>query len=384
MEMAIGMVFIFLMLSLVVSAIREAIEARLQDRAKLLGRGLKEVLGGDAPLKSGTGVQGDELIVKFYGHPLIESLYSGPFDKKLLQYKRNTLGLWIPKYLMSFFVGRTKMPAYIPARSAALALLDLARTRGLAQGNGTNSTAVALGELKLSEVRLALQEQKDSRVARALLAALAESGEDVEKGVKAVQDWYDGSMDRVSGWFKRETQQILFVLGLVVAVGLNVDAIFMVKFLASNEAVRTRLVETAVESAKSPERKASVDRLRAPEAPSAPASTSPEAQGTPGTPAEPGKPSDPDANVTKAIDRFVKLSLPIGWTQTQWQEFRRQDWQVIAWSVVGWLLTAFALSFGAPFWFDVMNKLMVIRSTVKPHEKSPEEASEDRQRTKKA
>jgi hypothetical protein len=34
---------------------------------------------------------------------------------------------------------------------------------------------------------------------------------------------------------------------------------------------------------------------------------------------------------------------------------------------------------GAPFWFDLLNKVMVIRSTVKPHEKSPEEASEDRQ-----
>ncbi|MEJ8856330.1 hypothetical protein WKW79_17245 [Variovorax robiniae] len=383
MEMAIGMVFIFLLLSLVVSAIREAIEARLQDRAKLLGRGLKEVLGGDYPSKTGKGVQGDELIAKFYRHPLIESLYSGPFDENLLKYKRNTLGLWIPKYLMSFVTGRTKMPAYIPARSAALALLDLARTHRLGQGNGTDPTVVAIGELKLGEVRLALQEQKDSRVARALLAALAESGEDVEKGVKAVQDWYDGSMDRVSGWFKRETQQMLFVLGLVVAVGLNVDAIFMVKFLASDEAVRTRLVATAVDSGKSPELKASVERLRVAETPSAPASASPEAQGKPGTPAEQAKPSDPDANVTKAIDRFVKLSLPIGWTHTRWEEFRAREWQVIAWSVVGWFLTAFALSFGAPFWFDVMNKLMVIRSTVKPHEKSPEESSEDRQRTKK-
>ena len=29
---------------------------------------------------------------------------------------------------------------------------------------------------------------------------------------------------------------------------------------------------------------------------------------------------------------------------------------------------------GAPFWFDVLNRLMVIRSTVKPKEKSPDEA----------
>jgi hypothetical protein len=34
---------------------------------------------------------------------------------------------------------------------------------------------------------------------------------------------------------------------------------------------------------------------------------------------------------------------------------------------------------GAPFWFDLLNKIMVVRSTVKPKEKSPEEASEDRQ-----
>jgi hypothetical protein len=34
---------------------------------------------------------------------------------------------------------------------------------------------------------------------------------------------------------------------------------------------------------------------------------------------------------------------------------------------------------GAPFWFDLLNKVTVIRSTVKPHEKSGEEASEDRQ-----
>jgi hypothetical protein len=45
----------------------------------------------------------------------------------------------------------------------------------------------------------------------------------------------------------------------------------------------------------------------------------------------------------------------------------------------GWLATAMAVSLGAPFWFDVLNKVMVIRSTVKPHEKSGDEGSEDRQ-----
>jgi hypothetical protein len=47
--------------------------------------------------------------------------------------------------------------------------------------------------------------------------------------------------------------------------------------------------------------------------------------------------------------------------------------------LLGWFVTALAVTMGAPFWFDLLNKMMVIRSTVKPHEKSPEESSEDRQ-----
>jgi len=41
----------------------------------------------------------------------------------------------------------------------------------------------------------------------------------------------------------------------------------------------------------------------------------------------------------------------------------------------GWILTAIAVSLGAPLWFDLLNKFMVVRSTVKPREKSSEEAS---------
>ena len=40
-------------------------------------------------------------------------------------------------------------------------------------------------------------------------------------------------------------------------------------------------------------------------------------------------------------------------------------------------MTGFALSLGAPFWFDMLNKFMVVRATVKPHEKSQDEGSKD-------
>jgi hypothetical protein len=49
---------------------------------------------------------------------------------------------------------------------------------------------------------------------------------------------------------------------------------------------------------------------------------------------------------------------------------------------VGILVTGLAISQGAPFWFDVLNKFMVIRSTVKPSEKSREQPSKDRSASK--
>ena len=77
------------------------------------------------------------------------------------------------------------------------------------------------------------------------------------------------------------------------------------------------------------------------------------------------------------------MDLPIGWNvglpkravdgkvvvpaQTDWLQ-----------TLLGWLITAFAATLGAPFWFDLLNKVSVVRSTVKPREKSPDEASDDR------
>ena len=56
---------------------------------------------------------------------------------------------------------------------------------------------------------------------------------------------------------------------------------------------------------------------------------------------------------------------------------RRDIWNLLYAHWLGWLLTAMAISLGAPFWFDMLNKLIVVRSTVKPHEKSKEQESKD-------
>jgi hypothetical protein len=90
------------------------------------------------------------------------------------------------------------------------------------------------------------------------------------------------------------------------------------------------------------------------------------------------------------MTRIKSLGLPIGWDTSntdlfppgrEWKLLPKEtDWGLIKnWllKIGGLLITAFAISLGAPFWFDLLNKFMVVRSTVKPKEKSGEDTSKD-------
>jgi hypothetical protein len=99
---------------------------------------------------------------------------------------------------------------------------------------------------------------------------------------------------------------------------------------------------------------------------------------------EPGEDEDsPGKRLQKSLDELQKVGLPaggglpLGWNSQDARTVPRLAWPWVL-KVLGWLLTAAAISLGAPFWFDVLGKFMVVRSTVKPHEKSPEEGSADR------
>jgi hypothetical protein len=94
----------------------------------------------------------------------------------------------------------------------------------------------------------------------------------------------------------------------------------------------------------------------------------------------------------EAAALIQNLGLPIGWGATGRSAIIRMAsyhgtewWAPLAhfgiWLTLsfGWLMTALAVTLGAPFWFDLLNKLVVIRATVKPHEKSREEGSQDHQ-----
>src|SRR5258708_18112743 len=68
---------------------------------------------------------------------------------------------------------------------------------------------------------------------------------DVAKVRASLENWYDNSMDRVSGWFKTQTQLILLIIGLGVATFFNVDTIAVANNLLENPALRASIAAQA-------------------------------------------------------------------------------------------------------------------------------------------
>lgn len=308
-EIAVGLVLIYLLMSLILTAVQESIENLLKTRAVNLERSIRELLQGD-----------DALLARFYEHPLIYALYRGEYA-----------------YVERRKLGR-KLPSYIPRETFATVLLDLARAEARGETN-LNTLIAGFG---------AAAQQGGARLRR------------------EVEGWFDGAMDRASGWYKRRTQLRLFLIGLAVSVVLNVNSITIANYLAvspQQRALVTALAEQAAASAQ-------------------------------GVGSEAGRSLTAEEQA-ELRDELAKLGIPIGWRNNEWRKlwsgippFARTladtdagatlDGVVISVNLVlGYLITAFALMLGAPFWFDVLNRIMVIRATVKPKEKSPDEPSED-------
>jgi hypothetical protein len=354
-DVAIGIVFIYLLLSLMCTALREGLEGWLRTRASYLESGIRELLFDS---------EGQGLAELLYGHPLIHSLFPGSYAAPA---SGRTAGMFTRGY---------RLPAYIPSANFAAALIDIigrgpAPDGAFGAACGTpHPNAGATHPITIPEVRAHIATIENPAVQRAVLTALDTASGDLEKAKKNLEAWYDSAMDRISGRYRRSTQGMLFWIGFVVAVGFNVDTISLADYLYRNETQRGAIVAQAGSIAKD----------------------------------ENGLPS----SYQDVKDQINSLLLPIGW-DFLFQQDRQDDavrmaaeqqaaqapaaehtlvdslrpawnrYHVWLMKPLGWLLTAVAITLGAPFWFDILNKIMVIRSTVKPHEKSQEESSEDRQ-----
>lgn len=342
-EVTIGIVFVFLIASLLATAVREMIEGLLKSRAVHLERGIRQLLNDP----DGTGAT-----KAIFDHPQLYGLFDGVYDPANLTTFRKRFVLFGSRRQTRTLQNGTvqtgdakrlplcsKFPSYIPSRNFALAVLDLVGAGG---GDQRASGSALVETLRANAMAL-----RPGKVRDAVLVALAEAGNDFDRARTSLEAWFDSGMDRVSGWYKRESQVLLLLIGLATAILFNIDAVHLTRELASNNSVRQQLLLQATDvQAKIAQHRAATGEV--------------------------GLEDEALVTARTGLGDLIGRQHPGHWDISPHGILNG------LYILLGWLITGIAISLGAPFWFDMLNKVMVIRATVKPYEKSPTEGSDDR------
>lgn len=202
------------------------------------------------------------------------------------------------------------------------------------------STALLAGLLDGSRAPLAQQVEAsvaglpEGPAKQALAALLVRAGGDLDRLQGLIERWFDDAMDRVSGVYKRISHNFLLAFGILVALVGNVDTIEIALALQRDPATLQRVVAAAD----------AVAQGAAPAAPSAAASA----------------PQESLDRARATADQLAELNLPTGWTREKWR--RLADPLLLVAKVCGLLITALAVSLGAPFWFDLLQKVLNLRT----------------------
>jgi hypothetical protein len=313
-DVAIGLIFLFFILALVCSGINEAISSSLRWRAQDLERGLWELLRDPEQ----TGAEATAALEGLKNHPLIKPML---YPKHKVDGEPAPVEQTEHGHLKTS--PKTDFPSYIPSRTFASALLGLQQTAVIARG-----VDVEVGMRKLSD---SIDAIPSAPVRQAMKALLTNAQGDAVAFRHGVEQWYDDQMERVSGWYRRRIQKVLWVLAFVVAFTLNADALQIAKRLWVDPSQRAAIVNQAQRS------------------------TSRTGQETP-------------------TGELGSLPVPLGWHLASarhdpqgfpFYEKPSMIWALLA-KLLGLTLTAVAITFGAPFWFDTLSKLARLRNSGAP------------------
>lgn len=170
---------------------------------------------------------------------------------------------------------------------------------------------------------------RDNRIKGLLDALYREAGEDLGAFRKLLENHYDEAMDRASGWYKRKTQTMALVVSAAMVVLANVDTVDLANSLSSNPAARAKMVELAQQY---------TDKPGAPQI----------------------SPQDAANLATAGIRLGWHQGLPGGMPE-------------LVSKAIGLLVSVLAISLGAPFWFDMLKRVMQVRAAgASPRDKKAE------------
>jgi hypothetical protein len=288
-QVVIGLIFVWVTLALITSQIQEWIASIMKWRSSMLENAIGNILGNP------------ELQKQFYEHPLIKGLYTNSGKRKPSGIPNDKFAL----VLYEMVIEAGKKTEEIKSSFDALKAFD-ALKKGVENLKGQKGFEQVAGSL--NTLLLGIEEQADKTLDTAT------------ESRKRIEGWFNDSMDRLGGAYKRRVQIVTFIVGILLATFLNADSIAILNKLWREPMLREALVLQA-------------SNMQLP------------AEGDQQTPTE---------AVPQYITQLNALSLPFGWGK----ENRPTTFSGWLQKGIGILLSGIAAAQGAPFWFDLMRKLV--------------------------
>jgi len=337
-DIIIALIFIYALFASLVSGINEIIVQIISMRGRILFEGIAMMLG-ELPRDTGPRIS------RWYRHAKRQL---GFLETR---HAERTNALYLHPLIDTLSPPDSSRPSYISPQTFSSALVQIMSADG------------TIDSLKKS------LEDRSKPLNRLLGPMLDEADNDLQKFKQSVENHYNAVMDRVGGWYKRRMQFMMFIVGFLLAIGLNVDSIYIIQQFQKNPAQVQELVQVAADYS-TKEEKADSEKT--------------EQQAF----------ADKVRQLNIDINDFKNLGLPIGWyiskepsknvskiSGDQGQTIEpdtnpKHEAETVSefsisflpgqnsdWVIFGWLATALAGALGAPFWFDAISKIFAARGS---------------------
>ena len=319
-EIIIALIFIYLASSLIISELQEQLAALLEFRPRNLKKALEIFLGKNT----------------------VESLYNnGSLLSSFNQYTN---------------LGKSVGPSYVEPKVLAESLISLINSQ--LSDNEKLLKADFLGKNLVEEktgIFKKLASISDfSKINKTAIDRLIQIGygtklkhdnPTLENFVDEIANTFTQIMERTSGVYKRNAKGVSFAFGFLAAALLNIDSFYVIEQLSKNPNLRQGINQLATEVVKTNE---------------------PCFKDAKGDPTKVAECTEKLQVTVKDLEKINQL-LPVGWNEKGWfngEQIKEQNGWLQA--IFGWLMTGVAVAMGAPFWFDILGKLINVRNTGKP------------------
>jgi hypothetical protein len=299
---AIAIIGVYIVFALITSHITEAIGSVLQKRGAALYDGIVSLIGDGFAVAKAGGLDDKTARAQAdkYEDALVKRMYDHPLITNLSDGKRK--------------------PSYIPTRAFTLSFLDEFRKLFVTDAHGIVQALpdiTATPDVLLEDFVQRIKALPDGKLRQTLTTLLQTTDQEYNRVLLSIDALFDSSMQRISGMYKRWAAIVVAVVAAILVVLFNVDTLMIITQMANDQA-KAQALAAAAQQLKST--------------------------------------TDISTDISTLLGYVPTLNL--GWTSVS-------GWTTGTWAakIAGLFISWFAVMLGAPFWFDVLQRLVPVRMT---------------------